>query len=485
MKKLISILLVCVMLLSTLASCNTTDAESNTDATTSAQTEQTTEETTEAKTEEISEEISSDESQSEETTQEETTTEEITTEEITTVEEKYEIEGLDIKAENLQDVMKDMLHSGEMRQETLFLFTEDLGGEARSLLFPATEILSITNYNGGKELVEGVDYSLTEDGKIQFLSTSTLRTIKASKYYGVSDSTLVTAKPDGTTSNTYWGEGSTMTNYQVRVTYKYTATWDGFEQKSNIATYENIVKKLIAGEDVTFIFYGDSITCGANASWFMGTAPSQYSYTMLFTEAVADLFGYTVNYVDVSHLHALIKKTPDNYVAGERGVINFINPSVGGWNTAEGVSNFDTFVKPYIEQYGCDLLLVAFGMNDGGTAVDAMVNSTKQIIDKASALSDDLHVAIMSTMVPNNLATNGWYGNQVKQEPELIKLAEQLTASGVNSAVTQMTSMSLSILEYKNFVDYTGNNINHPNDFFGAVYAQTLFQSIIGYEYLT
>ena len=88
-------------------------------------------------------------------------------------------------------------------------------------------------------------------------------------------------------------------------------------------------------------------------------------------------------------------------------------------------------------------------------------------------------------MVPNNIATNGWYGNQDKQEAELIKLAATLTESGINTAVTQMTSMSLSVLEYKNFVDYTGNNINHPNDFFGAIYAQTLFQSFIGYEYLT
>ena len=111
------------------------------------------------------------------------------------------------------------------------------------------------------------------------------------------------------------------------------------------------------------------------------------------------------------------------------------------------------------------------------------MNSTKSMIEKASALSSDLHVAIVSTMVPNNLAP-GWYKNQAKQEAEFIILAEELAASGVKVAVTQMTSMSLSILDYKAFVDYTGNNINHPNDFFGRVYAQTLLQSFIGYEYI-
>ena len=43
-----------------------------------------------------------------------------------------------------------------------------------------------------------------------------------------------------------------------------------------------------------------------------------------------------------------------------------------------------------------------------------------------------------------------------------------------------MTSMSLSILTRKDFYDYSGNNINHPNDFFGRVYAQTLLETVVG-----
>jgi hypothetical protein len=30
--------------------------------------------------------------------------------------------------------------------------------------------------------------------------------------------------------------------------------------------------------------------------------------------------------------------------------------------------------------------------------------------------------------------------------------------------------------------DESGNNINHPNDWFYRVYAQTLLQTLIGYE---
>ena len=464
-----------------------------TDATTVETTEETTlPETTTDTTEETSEETSAPETTeetsieetTEETTVEETTIEETTIEETTEAETLYEIEGLNLSADKLQATMSDMLGSGLMRNETVMLFDSDLDGEPKALLFPIKEIVSVTNYAGNRTYTEGVDYEIV-DGKIKVLTTTltSRAAMKLSKYYGTSDTMLQTYKPDGTLSNTYWGEGATMTTNQLCITYKYDTDWEGFEQKSNIQTYENVVKKLIAGEDVTFIFYGDSITCGATASWFVGVDPGQYSYPMLFTEAVADLFGYTVNYVNVSNLHALIKPVPANYVAGNRGTINFINSAVGGWNTKDGLNNFDTFVKPYIQQYGCDLLVLAYGMNDGGTSVSSVMNSTKSMIEKASALSSDLHVAIVSTMVPNNLAP-GWYKNQAKQEAEFIILAEELAASGVKVAVTQMTSMSLSILDYKAFVDYTGNNINHPNDFFGRVYAQTLLQSFIGYEYI-
>ena len=45
-----------------------------------------------------------------------------------------------------------------------------------------------------------------------------------------------------------------------------------------------------------------------------------------------------------------------------------------------------------------------------------------------------------------------------------------------------VTSTSKAILEHKEFQDYSGNNINHPNDWFCRVYAQTILQTLIGYE---
>ena len=461
MKKLIFILIACLALTVALAACNK-DANSPDDKeTTMADTE---------KTEETSADTSED------------TTEEIseTTEEITT----KVIEGLDISEDSLSDVMKNMFSDNTlMKNETMFFIDK---GDVKPLIYPAKKILSVTSYDGSVTYTEGVDYVLTEDGKLQVTENSSIPCITSEVYYNHSDQTI-SVDHNGETKWIYWGEGNTMTKWQISVTYEHESSWEGYVQQSNATQYEDVIKKLIAGEDITVMFYGDSITCGANASWFLGQEPYQTTYAMLFTEALADLFGYTVNYIDVSHLKpGMIKPTPEPYVAGERGTITYINTAVGGWTSNDGVANFDTFVKPYVEEYGCDLFVVAFGGNDApmGLKPGNIASNFKTMITKVHDIDPDAHFMMVATMVTNTLATNGWYTPTIlEHEKEFLKASRQLNSlEKINGGVTNMTSMSLSVLDYKEFVDYTGNNINHPNDFFERVYAQTLLQSFIGYE---
>jgi hypothetical protein len=256
-------------------------------------------------------------------------------------------------------------------------------------------------------------------------------------------------------------------------------------QECNTEQFYKLIEKLKAGEDVTFIFYGDSITCGANSSWYVGIEPNLGSYPMLFTEAVADVFGYTVNYIDVSHLDSLIKAPPEPYVAGTNGTITYINTAIGGWTAKDGVSNFNKFLKPYIEQYGCDLLVVAFAGNDAcaNFTPQMVANNYKRIINLAHEIYPDLHFMMVSSMINTPLSTNGWYTpSMLEHEAEFLKATRRYNlVDGIHGSVVGMTSMSVSLLDFKDFVDYTGNNINHPNDFLQRVYAQLLFQSFIGY----
>ena len=281
---------------------------------------------------------------------------------------------------------------------------------------------------------------------------------------------------------TYWGEGDKMTKWQVSVNYTHSQSFEGFRQESNLSTYASFIQKLEDGEDVTVVFYGDSITRGANSSYNVGIEPYQVSYSLLFTYALADMYDYTVKHVSNGQPSAATKPDVD-YVSGTRGTITYINGAVGGWNSENGYANVQSYVTDMVDLYGCDLFVIAFGMNDRSTALKKFSGNIKKTVNAVIASDEDTAVMLVSSMEPNPEGVN-WQGDQDQHEDVLFRLAKDYNDENTPCAVACMNSVSQAVLERKQFVDYTGNNINHPNDFFMRVYAQTLLQTLIGYENL-
>ena len=451
---------VAIMLLSGLvavgmASCDTNTAEPETTVgeVTAEVTEAPTEPVTEAPTEEV-------------------TTEEVTTEEETTMSVKDQL-GLDVKDEDLKDVMQNIFTGTQSLKETVMFIDK---GDVKSLLFPIKDIVSVTSYDGKTVYEEGKDYVI-EDGKLKVTENSAIKCITSAKYYNHAGSIIqMNGKP------MFWGE-SQVKAWQVSVTYNHDAAWEGFMQESQLEIYQNFVKKLIAGEDVTVFFYGDSITWGACSTYQEGVEPRQGAYSMLFTEALADLFGYTVKYVNtglVASMPCHPVPTAD-YVAGERGTITYVNTAIGGWTSNDGVTNFDKFVGEQVEKYGCDLFVLGYGMNDGVFSATTTKANAKKIIDKLLELKPETSVMLVSTMTPHT--GSNWDHAAIKQqEKQLLSLAKTYRKDDKAVAVACVHSVSVAIQEHKTFNDYSGNNINHPNDWFYRVYAQTLLQTLIGYE---
>ena len=440
------------------AACNNTNQPSD-------------ETTTEADT--TAGETTAEETTAEETTAEETTAEE-TTEEETTLSVVDEI-GLNAKAEDLNVIMRDVF-SGTISYTETVMFIDK--GEVKSLLFPIQSIENVTTYDGKTTYEEGKDYVI-EDGKLKVTENSSIRCITSAVYYNYAGSLIhKNGKP------LYWGE-SQMKQWQVCVTYTHEDNWDGYLQDARLDVYKDFVKKLVDGEDVTVFFYGDSITWGACSTYAENAQPRQGAYPMLFVQTLADLFGYTVKYVNTG-LAASMACHPvptTDYVAGTRGTITYVNTAIGGWTSADGITYFDTFVADQVEKYGCDLFVLAFGMNDGGVPATTTKANDKTIIDKLYAINPDVSVMIVSTMTPHS--GTDWDSNNTKgQEKQLLLLARDYRAEGKAVAVACMNSVSKEVQKHKTFNDYAGNNINHPNDWFYRVYAQTLLQTLIGYENL-
>ena len=404
---------------------------------------------------------------------EEVTTEEVTTEEVTTEAPLKDQLGLNIKDEDMIEAMQNIFGGTTSVKETVMFLDK---GDVKSLLYPIKSIVSVTSYDGKKVYEEGKDY-VVEDGKLKITADSSIKCITSDKYYNHAGSIIqMNGKP------MFWGE-SQVKQWQVSVTYEHDAAWEGYVQENQLEIYQNFVKKLIAGEDVTVFFYGDSITWGACSTYAEGVQPKQGAYAMLFTEALADLFGYKVKYINTG-LQASMPCHPvpaAEHGTGDRGTITYVNTAIGGWNSNDGVTNFDKFVKQQVEKHGCDLFVIGYGMNDGGMAATQTKANVKKMIDGMYEIKPEVSVMIVSTMTPHS-GSNWDHAPIQQQERQLESLAKQLRKDDKAVAVACVHSVSVAIQEHKTFNDYSGNNINHPNDWFYRVYAQTLLQTLIGYE---
>ena len=351
-----------------------------------------------------------------------------------------------------------------------------------SLLYEADEILSVRSYDLKTEYKKGVDYDYA-DGKMVLVPGTSIPCISETEYYtnDPAYSMLITTENEARNGQyTYWGEEDSMTKWQVAVTYTHSQFWEGFTPTCYKDRYQNLIQKLENGEDVTFVFYGDSITYGANASFIIGQEPYAPSWSQMFTQYVAKKYGYTVTYLQEGHCEAPVPA--EDTVYGSNGIITYINPSVGGWAVEHGYQNVDAHVNDLIDKYGCDLFTVAFGMNNASLSAKKLRQYTEAIVGKVQEHAPETAVALIATMVPNPEATNGWYGNQYTFEEELLATADAYNEAGTSCATVCMTSMSQSVLENKRFRDYTGNNINHPNDFMSRLYAQTMMETVFGYN---
>ena len=387
--------------------------------------------------------------------------------------------SLGINMSDLNDLMQPIFSGNTVKNETV-MFLEK--GDVKTLLYPIDTIISVTSYDGTVVYEEGKDYAIV-DGNIKVLENSSIPCITKAQYYNYENDWLYTLH-QGVWIPTYCGE-DLFDEWQVNVNYTHTTDWNGFKQESHADVFENFIKKLQTGKDVTVIFYGDSITYGHNASWVKDYAPYQYSYPMLFVEALADLFDYTVHY-EKANFTNVVKTPRKDYVAGTRGTITYVNTAVAGWTSVQGAANIFNYVTLRAKSHGCDLLVLGFGMNDQKIDTATTKSSVKTIIDSVLEVAPKANIALISTMLPNPLGQKPrsiiWLTGQDKHAGAFKELAQEYVSAGVACGVCDMTSLSQSVLERKEFHDYSGNNINHPNDFFMRVYAQTLLQTVIGYE---
>ncbi len=255
-----------------------------------------------------------------------------------------------------------------------------------------------------------------------------------------------------------FSEGNYFHRYQYVVSYTHAGTWQGPVPQGQLASLSRLAGKLRDGRPVKVLFYGDSITTGANSSAVTGIAPYQPDWCQMV-------------------MAGLSARWP-------KAALSSVNTAVGGTVSAWGLEE----VQHRAAAHRPDLAVIAFGMNDGsmGVSPEAYRDHIAGMMEAISAAQPEAEFVLVSTTVPNReaLLTNDRPRHPETDEPgleergfygthdELLPALRQLCGPG--AVLADMTGMHHGLLTRKAFRDMTGNNVNHPNDFLARVYAQTI-----------
>lgn len=336
-------------------------------------------------------------------------------------------------------------------------------GDSAPLLYRAEEILSVRSYDLKTVYEEGRDY-VFENNALRRTENSRIPYVPEEEYYPAQQSAQAIASNRADKPWLLLMEGDYFCSRQICVTYRHSdehiAAPAGYT-----ASFSRLLGKLEQGEPVTMVFYGDSITAGANSSDFLGCEPYAPVWAEMVARKLAADYGYELNIVHKGHTG----EEEDLHALRENGkYINFVNTAYGGMTTQWGVEN----VQRRVLYYKSDFVALGFGMNDAAMPPLVYAGLMEELIETIRAGAPEAEMLLVSPMLPNPEAA-GFYGTQPQFEEELVALA---AAQGVGCA--QVTSVHESVIKVKRYYDMTGNNVNHPNDFLARIYAQTVLHAI-------
>ena len=232
------------------------------------------------------------------------------------------------------------------------------------------------------------------------------------------------------------------------------------------------MNKLKNKETVELLVFGESTSTGSNSSSVLKITPYLDSWPVLVQKNLSSYFGAQVN---------------------------LTNKAVGGWTTVNGVSETENtgwvggkqisqkglpaVMREELKDYVPDIFILGFGLNDASLEVNknTYAENMKKMINVVLERNPDCAVLVLGTMLANPKALN-----QSKGEKDYSALNERIVSSFYGDkqvATVDIGAMHQSLLDSgKKYIDITGNNVNHPNDFLARVYAMNVLSAFIETE---
>lgn len=324
-----------------------------------------------------------------------------------------------------------------------FTMYKDKNGEiSAKFLYEPEEIIEVRSANLEILYEEGKDY-IIKDGKLILPETTSIPFMEYEEVFMKEHlPNKCFAYPDG---YLLFSEGHFFHDRQIAVTYRCKkGAWQGYIPTYKGDILHKTIKRLTEDKSLKVVLFGDSISAGCNASSLYTVNPFQPKFGDLFAENLRRVYGANV----------VLK-----------------NPSVGG---KDSVWAMDVLDEKVIAE-NPDLVIIAFGMN-GGHSPEVFESHIKNMVDRIKAANPETDIILVATSTPNPLLTDArakfWTYQYLYGE-----MLRKFESDGI--ALLDIGALQKELHKNKRFIDTTGNNVNHPNDFFIRIHAQALSALII------
>jgi len=347
---------------------------------------------------------------------------------------------------NRQTIQTPLWNTDIVYEESILMVKDENGRAEAKLLFEPIEVLKVENLAKGEVYQEGEDY-IIEGGRIARMENSRIFAFEKDDLFPENPAQGEAFPMPGGYS--LFHEGAFFVERQIAVTYRCAnGQWKGIKPALADKELPRSIELLKRGKPFRMVLFGDSISAAANNTKDLKLPPYQPGFGEMLHDWLACAYESEIFYV---------------------------NTAVGGKETRWAVEEADARVAAYEP----DLVVLAFGMNDGSKTVEEFVENTRKVISIVRKKKPECEFLLVATSLPNPILTDPKAKFWSHQEHHMAALSE-IAKDTEGVAVADIGSVHRYMMERKRFIDMTSNNVNHPNDFFYRVHAQFLAGMLIG-----
>lgn len=226
---------------------------------------------------------------------------------------------------------------------------------------------------------------------------------------------------------------------KTQFTAEYDCDRSDFPQIIYKGNLEKTARKISRKQPLTVVLFGDSISNAANSSWDMG-------------------------FENYAHWMDRVKENVKKYCGAEIIVKNI---SRSGYGTEWALSAY----KEKFNDIKADLVIIAFGMNDGNLGAERFAKNVAELQQGIESIEKNAEFIVVSSPLANKNCCEIF--GQKEQFSALYAVFCDITT------LIDMGSVSEFLLKRKNYVEISGNNLNHPNDFFYEFYTSAISKVLI------